>query len=278
MIDGYDSLGMSHPARKAASLLRKVSAALTQTAQPEGGEAWTDAAYAAAKAYVNKGDAETKTACFIAGAMWATSAPPASQEQADDKHEQELIEALKDRDTYHEWADELANAIARHTGYEIGEHSSDNNPWRMALNALECHERTRQVPENDIGNTASHSQEQQPSQAEIDRLRQQVWEFTEAAGIQLAEILSLKDALAAIKQQPSGGDVVATVVERYYEDGTRAGNTLDWSGRNCENDLPVGTKLTIATPKPQPMTDERVTGDASDGCGEGPAGETGEDQ
>jgi hypothetical protein len=73
-----------------------------------------------------------------------SAAPPASQEQADDKHEQELMDALKERDTYHEWADELANAIARHTGYEIGEHSSDNNPWRMALNALECHQRVSQ--------------------------------------------------------------------------------------------------------------------------------------
>jgi hypothetical protein len=70
--------------------------------------------------------------------------PPASQEQAYEKHQNELTGALKDRDTYHDWADELADAIAKHTGYDIGEHSSDNNPWRMALNALECHQRANQ--------------------------------------------------------------------------------------------------------------------------------------
>ena len=43
---------------------------------------------------------------------------------------------------------------------------------------------------------------------------------------------------------------VATVVGRQYEDGTYAGNALDWAGRNCEDDFPVGTKL-YTSPQPE---------------------------
>lgn len=46
---------------------------------------------------------------------------------------------------------------------------------------------------------------------------------------------------------------VATVVARQYDDGTYAGNALDWAGRNCEDDLPVGTKLYTAPPKAEPV-------------------------
>jgi hypothetical protein len=46
-------------------------------------------------------------------------------------------QALTERDNYHEWADKLANAIAEHFGIEIGEHSSANNPWSVALDTLE---------------------------------------------------------------------------------------------------------------------------------------------
>jgi len=51
-------------------------------------------------------------------------------------------------------------------------------------------------------------------------------------------ITALRERLAQPVQEP-----VATVVARQYEDGTYAGNALDWAGRNCEDDLPVGTKL-----------------------------------
>lgn len=40
-----------------------------------------------------------------------------------------------------------------------------------------------------------------PDQQEIERLRKQVWEFTEAAGIQLAEILRLTQELDGLKEQ-----------------------------------------------------------------------------
>jgi len=46
-------------------------------------------------------------------------------------------QTLQERDGYHEWADKLAAAIAEHFGIDIGEHSSANNPWSVALDTLE---------------------------------------------------------------------------------------------------------------------------------------------
>jgi hypothetical protein len=45
-------------------------------------------------------------------------------------------QTLRERDRYHEIADDLAQAIAKHLGVEIGEHSSANCPWEEALEAL----------------------------------------------------------------------------------------------------------------------------------------------
>jgi hypothetical protein len=47
-------------------------------------------------------------------------------------------ETIRDRDTYQEWADKLANAIATHFGAEIGEHSNMNCPWAEALEVIEA--------------------------------------------------------------------------------------------------------------------------------------------
>lgn len=46
-------------------------------------------------------------------------------------------DTLRDRDRYHEMADELADAIAKHFGVEIGEHSNMNCPWENALEWIE---------------------------------------------------------------------------------------------------------------------------------------------
>lgn len=70
---------------------------------------------------------------------------PAPAQEVSDKHEREMLEVINERDRINEWADQLADAIAKHTGYEIGEHTSENNPWRMALNALVCHEAKQEV-------------------------------------------------------------------------------------------------------------------------------------
>jgi hypothetical protein len=47
-------------------------------------------------------------------------------------------QTIQERDNYHEWADKLADGIATHFGIEIGEHSSANNPWDVALDTLAC--------------------------------------------------------------------------------------------------------------------------------------------
>lgn len=45
-------------------------------------------------------------------------------------------QTIRDRDTYHEWADKLAEAIAAYFGVDIGEHSNQNCPWAEALEAV----------------------------------------------------------------------------------------------------------------------------------------------
>ncbi len=47
-------------------------------------------------------------------------------------------QTLKERDNYCWWADQLADAIAKHFNAEIGEHSNVNNPWKRALEAIDA--------------------------------------------------------------------------------------------------------------------------------------------
>ncbi|KVE08402.1 hypothetical protein WS65_09290 [Burkholderia anthina] len=46
-------------------------------------------------------------------------------------------QTLRERDEYHEAADKLAAAIAKHFGVDIGEHSHVNCPWNEALEVIE---------------------------------------------------------------------------------------------------------------------------------------------
>lgn len=46
-------------------------------------------------------------------------------------------QTLKDRDTYHDWADRLTHAIAEHFGQDFGEHSNMNCPWAEAVEYME---------------------------------------------------------------------------------------------------------------------------------------------
>ena len=50
--------------------------------------------------------------------------------------DEQLEEVMAERDDYHDWADELSEAIAAHLGVEIGENSSSNLPWLRALDAI----------------------------------------------------------------------------------------------------------------------------------------------
>lgn len=53
------------------------------------------------------------------------------------KSDKDLIQALTERDEYHDMADKLAEGIALHFDGDIGEHSSSNSPWDRALDLLD---------------------------------------------------------------------------------------------------------------------------------------------
>lgn len=57
----------------------------------------------------------------------------AAQGETPNDFDQELTQALEERDAAEDMADQLAAQIAAITGEEIGEHSSANNPWRNAM-------------------------------------------------------------------------------------------------------------------------------------------------
>lgn len=52
--------------------------------------------------------------------------------------EKAFIQTLEERDNAEDWADRLANGIARHWDIDIGEHSNLNNPWLEAAEHIEA--------------------------------------------------------------------------------------------------------------------------------------------
>ncbi|AIU29325.1 hypothetical protein LV28_24570 [Pandoraea pnomenusa] len=50
--------------------------------------------------------------------------------------ERELGQVIDERDQFHDAAEKLADAIAKHFGVEIGEHSNLNCPWQNALDHI----------------------------------------------------------------------------------------------------------------------------------------------
>lgn len=64
---------------------------------------------------------------------WAEAREEPSRPTDDELWDQ----TLKERDDYHEWADQLAARIAAITGVDIGEHSSANCPWQNAVDAAD---------------------------------------------------------------------------------------------------------------------------------------------
>lgn len=62
-------------------------------------------------------------------AQWPTTPGLSARPSDDELWDQTLTE----RDSYHEAADKLTAAIAKHFGQDFGEHSSMNEPWSNAL-------------------------------------------------------------------------------------------------------------------------------------------------
>ena len=71
------------------------------------------------------------------------------------------------------------------------------------------------------------------------------------AGYEAGVIAGIEASMEQEPEQRSNEHLepVATVVESQYEDGSHAGNLLEWLGRNEANDLPVGTKLYTTPPQ-----------------------------
>jgi len=63
-------------------------------------------------------------------------AAPQQSSQPRPSDDQLWDETLRERDAYHEWADRLADAIAKWFGVDIGEHSNMNLPWSVALDSV----------------------------------------------------------------------------------------------------------------------------------------------
>jgi hypothetical protein len=71
---------------------------------------------------------------------WTAAGLSSYAKSLEGKYQRESVahsQTIRDRDQYHEWADKLAEAIAKHFGAEIGEHSSANCPWAKALEVIE---------------------------------------------------------------------------------------------------------------------------------------------
>ncbi|ESS38019.1 hypothetical protein P355_0145 [Burkholderia cenocepacia KC-01] len=65
------------------------------------------------------------------------AAPQPAQADARPTDDELWDQALRERDEYHETADKLAAAVAKHFGADIGEHSNANCPWEEALEVIE---------------------------------------------------------------------------------------------------------------------------------------------
>lgn len=64
------------------------------------------------------------------------TAPSAGQAALSDRDAMD-DQVMRERDSYHEMADKLADAIGKYFGRDIGEHSSANCPWHAALEVID---------------------------------------------------------------------------------------------------------------------------------------------
>ena len=180
-----DSDAYTHIVRPVASP-GWIIASGTQTSKPEG-EAngrWIAAANPAA---------------VLALIALARRPPVPAQRPTDD----ELWDStIRDRDTYHEWADKLADAIAVHFGVDIGEHSNQNCPWHEALEAIESAEPDRRAqPEGEA------PQAEPLSDAQLDRIARSY--FSEQWAVQHAKDAIHDAFLEASKSKPAAQQAAA---------------------------------------------------------------------
>jgi len=102
----------------------------------------------------------------------------------------------------------------------------------------------------------------------IEAMKQMVEALERLATAQLADgtyadrDCKITFAIAAGRQaiaEEEKQEAAAIVVARRYEDGSHAGNHLEWRGRNEANDFPEGTAFyTHPKPKRELLTDEQI--------------------
>ncbi|WP_441460292.1 hypothetical protein [Burkholderia thailandensis] len=80
-------------------------------------------------------DVLVEAARTLLGAPHTTPQP--AQADARPTDDELWDQTLRERDEYHETADKLAAAVAKHFGVDIGEHSNANCPWEEALEVIE---------------------------------------------------------------------------------------------------------------------------------------------
>lgn len=73
----------------------------------------------------------TECAAVAAPRWWA-----AGVEEGRRRDDEASMQTLAERDEAQDAADRLANAVGRHLGLNVGEHSNGNDPWMVALDAL----------------------------------------------------------------------------------------------------------------------------------------------
>lgn len=117
-------------------------------------------------------EARMATALGLTVIEGATGKAPHIEGIADQAWRDTEIGALiADRDRCEDWADRLADVIASYTGADIGEHTSANNPWANAIEALEAAESADDKNEQLHEQLHEHEHELASLQEDHDRLR-----------------------------------------------------------------------------------------------------------
>ncbi|MEU4590065.1 hypothetical protein [Micromonospora aurantiaca (nom. illeg.)] len=97
----------------------------------------------------------------------------------------ELVDEIGNREQADQMCDDLAEAIARMTGVDIGEHSSMNDPWQNALQAAT--EAAEQRPSASPGSPAPHAQGIRPAAWEqhatdaVSAALSQTWDWSDGS-------------------------------------------------------------------------------------------------
>jgi len=139
-----------------------------------------------------------------------------------------IDEILKQRDYYHDVADDLAAQIAAITGEDIGEHSSSNNPWQNAANAATEYRATPRAPATSGEATAAQGADCPEADLgwNISEAQRAAWHAARKSDPDSS--VFLRDPPDAEKETPptSGGDSVGDSGSRNHQPVSVEGSIL----------------------------------------------------